>query len=345
MRRNRSITLLAMALLAVLALPVAGNPEGLAGHPLLEWLDRAVARPGAEHPTGYYTFIDENGEAILRTAHTVRRGDLFIDPSDGFHRVTRVVGDIVHTVLEPSPPSPGSGSVPFEPRLWSTALSELGASPADGRHDLAIPLGQARHVILIYHSHSDESYLPTDGRSAIPANGGIYDVGETMATSLSAAGFTVIHDRTAHDPHDSGAYPRSRRTVRRNLQFGPTLLFDVHRDASPAAEYLTTVDGIETSSILFVVGGANPLRSANLALARRLSAISEELYPGIVRGILIGRGNYNQDLDPGAMLLEMGTYLIRKEAAQKTAVLWANVVSAFLGPPGPEGVPSASEDQ
>jgi len=94
-----------------------------------------------------------------------------------------------------------------------------------------------------------------------------------------------------------------------------------------------------------VVGGANPLRAANLALARRLSALSEELYPGIVRGILVARGNYNQDLDPGAMLLEIGTYLIPKEPALRTATLFAGVVSAFLGQPGPEGVPGAAGDQ
>ncbi|MEW6031449.1 MAG: stage II sporulation protein P [Bacillota bacterium] len=344
MTHRRGAVLLAGIILALAVLmPAAGG----AGHPFLDRLRQVFLRPGLEHPTGYYTFVDEAGNVILRTAVSVARGSLFIDPDDNHYRVVGVRGDIVHTVLEPAgeaalrPPS-WSGLQLLEPRLWSPVLPESATAP--GGRDLAVPLGAARHVLLIYHTHSDESYTPTDGRHAIPGNGGIYDVGETMASALSASGFTVVHDRTAHDPHDGGAYLRSRRTVRRNLQFGPTLLFDVHRDASPASEYLTTIDGQPASKILFVVGGTNPLLSANMSTVRRLRAAAEELHPGIIRGILVSPATFNQDLDPGCVLLEMGTYLIPKSYAQRTATLWANVVSAVLGAPTPPEAPGAAGD-
>ena len=46
-------------------------------------------------------------------------------------------------------------------------------------------------------------------------------------------------------------------------------------------------------------------------------------------------GSFNQDLSPADLLLEMGTDVITKEAAQRAATLWANVTAAYLGPPGP----------
>jgi len=301
-----------------LALPFASAfPDGL--EDLVDDLSALLATPGSERTEGYYTLIDERGTVLLQTALRIHKGDLFIDAKDDFHKVTKLRGDVAETRLV------APGSVPV------TAGS---TSAAPGPQ--AIPLGTARQVIVIYHTHSDESYIPTDGVQAIPGAGGVYDVGDTLAATLSSAGFTVVHDRAAHDPHDAGAYPRSRRTVLRNLGFGPTFLFDVHRDASPPSAYLTTIDGAETSRILIVVGGANPMYRSNLGVARQLRTLAETLYPGLIRGILVAAGNYNQDLDPGAILLEMGTYVIPKPPAQRAAVLWANVVTAFLGPPGPE---------
>lgn len=262
-----------------------------------------------------------------------------------WHRVTRVRRDTAETVTVPPEASlPQGFSSLAGSRVWAS-VAFSGDQALRPAHDLAVPLGTARQVIVIYHTHTDESYVPTDGVSSIPGNGGIYDVGEALSAGLTTAGFTVIHDRTAHDPHDAGAYPRSRRTVLRNLRFGPTLLFDVHRDAAPPGGYITTVDGVQTARILIVVGGANPMASANLGTARRLNAVAEDLYPGLMKGIYVARGNYNQDLDPGAILLEMGTALIPKEAAVRAAGLWANVVSAFLGPPAPDTTPPGAGER
>ncbi|HCJ09574.1 MAG TPA: stage II sporulation protein P [Clostridiales bacterium] len=334
-----SVALLLLSLSAAWSLG-GRPPESLSR--LLTWI---LARPGTERVSGYYTLVDEAGNILLETARVVAPGDLFIDPAGVWHRVTRVTRDTAETVTVPPGVSlPQGFSSLAGSRVWAGAALSRGRAlrPA---HDLAVPLGTARQVIVIYHTHSDESYVPTDGVSSIPGNGGIYDVGEALSAGLTTAGFTVVHDRTAHDPHDAGAYPRSRRTVLRNLRFGPTLLFDVHRDAAPPAAYLTTIDGVHTARVLIVVGGANPMVSANLGTARRLKAVAEDLYPGLTRGILVARGNYNQDLDPGAILLEMGTELIPKEAAVRAAGLWANVVAASLGPPAPDTTPPGAGER
>lgn len=321
-------------LAAALVLPVVSSGVAGSESPLFELFQDLFARHGSERSDGCFQLVDPDGNVILETARHISRGTLFIDPGNVTYRVVRVRGDIAETV-----PVDGDAALVSLARLAAPVPAWSGASPpieSAGRPG-AIPLGTARRVIVLYHTHSDESYLPTDGAASRRASGGIFDVGTQLASGLSASGFTVVHDRAVHDPHDAGAYPRSRRTVLRNLQFGPTLLYDVHRDASPAEVYTTEIGGEKTSRVLIVVGGGNPLSGANLALARRLKTAADELYPTLVRGILVARGNYNQDLDPGAILLEMGTAWIPKEWAVRAADLWADVTAALLGPPGPEG--------
>jgi len=314
------ISFLAVFLVAAaLGRVAAGLPKG--------WLPGPLAWPlwtrADERTDGYFTLVDERGAPLLRTAIMVRRGDLFIDADDAEHRVITVSGDLARTVLV-APAGAGSSS---EPDRTAPAVE-------------AIPLGTASQLVLIYHTHSDESYIPSDGTASIAGAGGIYDVGRSLSSALTVAGFAVIHDTTAHDPHDNGAYLRSRRTVLRNLSAGPTLIFDVHRDSAPVEQYATTIDDAETARILIVIGGANPLYGSNLGVARQMKSLADALYPGLVRGIYVARGSYNQDLSPANILLEMGTQDLPKEAAQRAAVLWANVVSAYLGPPGPNPPPT-----
>jgi len=336
---RRRFAALAACLVTVVALSVwpvlssAGREGGLAN--LLATL---FVRSGHERLSGYFTLVDQAGNILLQTGLAVAPGDLFIDAANRVHRVVSIDGDIAATAEVPDdaelPPGAAGGAVSNR-RLWLSAATSP-FSYAAPPTPLGIPLGAARNVVVIYHTHSDESYIPTSGTSSIAGNGGVYAVGDALAGGLRSRGFTIVHDRATHDPHDAGAYPRSRRTVLRNLKFGPTFLFDVHRDSAPAEAYLTEVGGVTTSSILIVVGGANPLVRSNLATARRLKLFADELHPGLVRGIYVARGNYNQDLDPGAILLEVGTEYIPRELAERSSVLFSEAVAAFTGRPGPD---------
>jgi len=319
-RRSRAaVLLLALVVLAAASAAAARLP----GADWSRLLPALLARfRDGERQEGFFTLVDQSGRVLLRTALSLAPGDIFIDPSNSWHRVVRVRGDLAETVdVVPSSSGPGPST------------STAGLKPA------AMPLGASRRVIVIYHTHSDESYIPSDGTDSIYGNGGVLAVGDAMAAGLSAAGFAVVHDRTPHDPHDSGAYPRSRRTVLNDLRYGPSLLFDVHRDSAPPADYLTTVAGVETARVMIVIGGGNPLHQGNLDVANRLKAVSDSLYPSLCRGILIARGNYNQDLSPADILLEIGADTTPRPPAEHAGSLWANVVTAYLGPPGPSAAP------
>ncbi len=343
---RRRVRLLA-ACLGLLLAAVAGWGASTSGG-LTERLRDLASPVRSERSEGFFTLVDEQGYPLLRTGLGVARGDLFIDADNRHHRVTRVRGDIAETCLETPEGTPVPGAAMTlaasgaYPRPASLLTREAAASAVPAVAPQAMPLGTARQVIVIYHTHSDESYIPTDGADAIPGHGGVYDVGDAMAASLTAQGFTVVHDLAVHDPHDAGAYPRSRRTVLRDLQYGPSLIFDVHRDAAPASECITSMNGVETARVLIVVGGANPFYRANLSIANTLKGIADRLYPGIMRGILVARGNYNQDLYPSNILLEVGTHTIPKPPAEQAGTLWGTVVANYLGPPGPARPTSAA---
>lgn len=332
MSRRRSFWPLIAVLVVALGLPAVWFLAGPAGAGARAWLGVLFAGPATERMSGYYTLIDEKGRVLLRTALGIARGDLFIDGLNRRHRVTRITGTIAQTALE-APGATGAGvptgAGPGEPVLPAWASTGSGWKST-------IPLGSARQVIVIYHTHSDESYIPTDATDSIDGHGGIYDVGNSLASALTAHGFTVVHDLAAHDPHDAGAYPRSRVTVLQNLKYGPTFLFDLHRDSAPPEDYITWINGVETSKVLIVIGGRNPMFQSNLGIADQLKAVSDAMYPDLVKGILVAGGNYNQDLDPGNILLEFGADTIPKPDAERAATLWADVVSAYLGPPGPQ---------
>ncbi|MGE5654427.1 MAG: stage II sporulation protein P, partial [Bacillota bacterium] len=194
----------------------------------------------------------------------------------------------------------------------------------------------------------DESYIKGDGADSKKGNGGILDVAAAFADALRQKGFNVVHSTAKHDPHDEGAYNRSRRTATSLLKQQPLAIFDVHRDAAvPPEQYVSKVDNQQVTKVRLVVGRQNPKRSVNDAFAKQLKAVGDKVQPGLIKGIFYARGNYNQDLSNKAMLLELGTEKNAKDDAEKGIAAFSNVVAAtFSGtttpaaPGGSTGTPS-----
>ena len=138
-------------------------------------------------------------------------------------------------------------------------------------------------------------------------------------------------DESTHLPHDGGAYRRSRQTAAQLIKQGPDALIDIHRDGIPdAGEYAVTINGENMSRVRLLVGRSNQNSEANRAFAKQLKAVADKLYPGLIKDIFIGKGNYNQDIAPHAILLEFGTHTISKERVLNSTELMANVLSRTL---------------
>jgi len=288
---------------------------------LLWWTVPAWAE---EELTGglYFTIVDEKNQSILETGLVVNVGDQVLLADNRIYEVFAVDSSTHRAQAR------FLRQVSFrQPR--NSLLSRL------VNWGKAIFTEAGRGEIAIYHTHTDESYIPTDGTAAKPAHGSVMKVGDTFSDALTKLGFTVSHDKTPHDPHDAMAYERSRRTAMKLLQKKPVALFDVHRDSAPASAYATQVGPAKATKVMIVVGRQNPNMQANLAFAQRLKAEVDRTHPGLIRGIFFGKGKYNQDLFPRALILEVGSEKNSLEEAEKgIAALAEAVPKALAGGPG-----------
>lgn len=192
-------------------------------------------------------------------------------------------------------------------------------------------IARVNPVVGVYSTHTDESYIPSDGADSIRGKGGIIKVADALSKGMSGRGLKVIHDPARHDPHDANAYNRSRKTASRLMRKGALALIDVHRDAAPAKAYATKVQGKDVTRIKLVVGRSNPKMAANMDFAKRMKAHIDKDHPGLSAGIFIGHGNYNQDLTSRAMLIEVGAEKNDRGEAQRAVGLFATSVPEVLG--------------
>lgn len=203
-----------------------------------------------------------------------------------------------------------------------------------------------RRLICMYSTHSDESYIPTDGEASLLEDAGIYDVNEAFKRELEKLGVEVVLDTTSHLPHDAKAYSRSRRTAEELLKQSPDALLDIHRDGIPdETEYLTEVDGEETSKIRLLVGRSNPNADANREFAKQIKETADEKYDGLIKDIFIGKGNYNQELYPQAILLEFGTHTLDKELVLNSTPMMADVMTTVLYGDSASAAPASENEE
>jgi len=295
------------------------------------WRGAVVPDWEEDAPEGqYFTIVDaQTGEEVFHTARMVYVGDMAQTPDNRLYEVTSLEGFRAKARLLRT-------EAIAETSAWFPAfLEEFGRAGA-----VSTPLARAaeREVrVAVYHTHSAESFRPSDGASSIRGNGGILKVGDSFAADLKAQGVQVEHTKAIHCPHDKLAYQRSRRTaVSLMRQNQPQALLDVHRDALERRFYTATVKGRELAQVLLVVGRQNPNIRANKQFAQEIKAAADKRFPGLVKGIFFGRGSYNQELHPRAVLLEMGTHKSTRAEAKDGAELFAEVVAAYLGGAAPD---------
>lgn len=275
--------------------------------------------PG-EEAERVYTLMDENGQKITSRMGRMYVGDEYISGDNLLYEVISVDDDAANAVA----------------RL-------VGREPDDifkvSRTD-----DSQKKLICMYSTHSDESYIPGDGDFSLEKNAGIYDVGEAFQKHLESLGFEVEYSKDTFLPHDAGAYRRSRGVAEDYAERLPAAIIDIHRDGISKDEYETTVDGEEMSMVRLFVGKSNQNAAENRSFAKKIKAIADDRYPGLIKDIYIGKGNYNQDLYPKAILLEFGTHEIEKEMVIDSTEYMAKVMSAAVGGAGGETVGTQTKE-
>ena len=259
-----------------------------------------------------YTLLNADGKVLTRRAGRMYAGDEYISGDNRHYRIAFVDDSRCTATVEDLGPS-----VPDQEAL-AAFMSAHAAKKDDDK------------LICMYSTHSDESYVPSDGASSLWEGAGIYDVGNALKKNLEKKGITVEYSDKSFLPHDADAYNRSRSTVEEYVKKLPDAIIDIHRDGVDAEEYETEVKGENTSMVRLFVGRSNQNSAENKAFAQRLKAAADEAYPGLIKDIYIGKGNYNQELYPQAILLEFGTYEIEKEKAISATQYMADVIDDVL---------------
>lgn len=178
--------------------------------------------------------------------------------------------------------------------------------------------------ILIFHTHSCESYTPsekypytqTGNYRTTDLNYTVTRVGTELENYLKQYNLNVIHNTSYHDyPAYNGSYTRSLQTVENMLQTTSSdIIIDLHRDAiGSRPDYAPTVKiGDDyAAQIMFVIGTNegglwHPNWNQNLKFAVKIQEKAEEMYPGLFKPIMLTKSRYNQHTGKYANIIEVG---------------------------------------
>ncbi|MEG2951124.1 MAG: stage II sporulation protein P [Clostridia bacterium] len=274
-----------------------------------------------------YTLKDAAGQTITQFCGECEAGDEYISSGNKHYRVLTVNSAQRTATVELL------GMVEMPDVSWLTMQQSLPVSAIGSKK------------IVMYCTHSDESYRKGDGGESDEDHGGIYDVAKSFASNLTELGVTAEVSTVMHHPHDAGAYRRSRQTAVQLLKTSPNAIFDIHRDGIPdPAEYAVTIGNEKMSKVRLLVGKSNQNKEANLSFAKQIKAVGDKLYPKLIKDIYMGKGAYNQDLAPRSMLFEFGTHTISKELVLASTKPMSEVVykALFGGVTGSAGAADVS---
>ena len=214
--------------------------------------------------------------------------------------------------------------------------------------DLSIKQDSKVPQILIYHTHSQETFV--DSREGKEEDT-IVGVGNYLTDLLEEKyGYQVIHVTDAFDMMGgtldrSKAYDYARISIEKVLEENPTVevVIDLHRDGVPDDRRLVTeVNGKSTAQLLFYNGlsytvnqGAvsylpNPYIEENLAFSFQLEYQAAQYYPDLYRGIYLAGLRYNLHLKPRALLLEAGAQTNTVEEVRNAMEPFADILNRVL---------------
>ncbi len=181
------------------------------------------------------------------------------------------------------------------------------------------PLGQEEAPrVLIYHTHTTESFLPVSGEPfTSDLDQTVVFLGDYLGEILkNKYGIPVLHHREVFDiPFRAEAYSQAQPVITAILKENPQIevVVDLHRDGISRELSTFNFNGEDTARILFVVETRHVGWHNNLRFTLFLQNILDERYPGLCRGTRQQLGTYNQHLHPRSVLVEIGGHHNNRE--------------------------------
>ena len=224
--------------------------------------------------------------------------------------------------------------------------SELNASELLGK-DLRIDLSTGGSKILIYHTHSQETFADSDNDPSTS----IVGIGRYLTEILNNKyKIPTMHHEGVYDLINgkldrSEAYEFAKPEVEQILAENPSIevVIDLHRDGVADTTHLVTeINGKPTAQIMFfnglsrtrvngdLAGMANPYLQDNLAFSLQMKIAAETKYPGFARRNYLRGYKYNMDLMQRMLLIEAGAQTNTVEEMRNAMEVLADLLNSVL---------------
>ncbi len=191
--------------------------------------------------------------------------------------------------------------------------------------------------VLIYHTHTTESYKPGNPIN-FDASQNVCAVGDALVNELqNNYGISTINDKTVHDAEAyTQSYARSVVTldkyIKQNKDF--KLVIDMHRDSVEDKKAVTMkMNGENVAKFMIVMARKNPHFDKNMALANKIMQTSDKLFPGFCKGAFYynyGTRYFNQDKSDNAMLIEIGADINTTDEAKASTKYLGRIIAECL---------------
>lgn len=174
-------------------------------------------------------------------------------------------------------------------------------------------------TVLIYHTHTTESYADAGAEYSNQTELGVVGVGAAMKEVFERHGLKTLHlteDFTKGGSFNT-AYTRSLAGVQAALKKYPSIriVLDVHRDSIARGDTeccpMTVLRGEEYAQVMVIsgtdtLGLSHPDWKDNLKYGVALVKQLQKEYPGITRPLNLNANRYNTHTTPYALLVEVG---------------------------------------
>ena len=244
----------------------------------------------------------------------------------------------------------------------SNATAPASPVSTEASAPLIKPTTAGRKVVMIYHTHNRESFLPELGKKnpddAYDDVKNITLVGKRLQQKLEQQGVgTILFDTDYKTTEKNFYYPYSYKysgkTVTEAIATYPDVkfIFDIHRDSDIRPKTTATINGVSYAQVFFIIGKKNPNWEQNAQFATLVQQGLDERKPGLAKGILgktanDGNAEYNQSLASDSVLIEIGGPYNTLEECYRTVDVLAEVIrdlywnATKVNAPAPSGKPA-----
>lgn len=198
--------------------------------------------------------------------------------------------------------------------------------------------------IVLFHTHGTEAFKPSYETNYRTLDEGlnILGIGSKISDNLITKGIKNTHLKDYNDyPDYNSSYANSNYAVRQVLSDSKrNILIDIHRDgAEENSNYEAVLSKVKTTEIngktaatcTLVIGNKNDNAAKLKENAGKLYETAYEMYPGLIRDIIIREGAYfNQYLSDYSFLIEVGCTLNTYEEMQYTADLISEILYEYI---------------